>query len=417
MSTRYFHQYQKFVYTRRLRFNQAKKSFRYLPGEWLLVRVDSGRIINCSSEFSRLAGLSSKKIINQNIDRFAFNGNEQGWGLKRLDTELLRHTGRYEDVGLTTPENISIVVDIWVNHISRGRQLLAFCLLTDKSHQRQLQGELISKHQELKRAFSRLETQTRELESARNELKHKNRNISDLSAQSRATASLATIGEITAELTHQLNNPLAAATGACRKLTKLYESERYDQFGPMLVLLTTALNRLKETVDEVHIIYKQSRRPATPETAIDLNAQLDATFALLEQRLEGLTVNKRVPDNLPLIRGRQSLFQHVIINLLDNAIDASPLNGVIEIIAENRGDRVAISIGDNGPGIPTMEREKIFEAFYSLKEKGSGLGLAAVKRYVERDKATIEVGDSSYGGARFTICYATHSDNDLERTN
>ena len=392
-----------------------KKTLRYLPGEWIIVTLDSGRIVDCSEEFSRLTGIAREVIVHSAISDFNFGGSEQGWGLKRLDMDLLQHGGRYEDVGLTTPDNVSMVVDIWVNHISGqwGRQ--ALCLITDKSNQRQLQGELISKHQELKRAFSTLEAQAKELEAARNELRQKNRNISDLSAQSRETAALAIIGEISAELTHHLNNPLAAATGACRKLTRLHESNRHEQFGPMLILLNSALNRLKETIDEVHVIYKQSRTPATPKTALNINEQFDAIFALLEQRLKGRTVNRDIPEGLPEIAGRQSQFQHVIINLMDNAIDASGPNGTVAVSAKLQGDYVAISVSDDGPGIPEYEREKIFEAFYSLKEKGSGLGLAAVKRYVERDNATIEVGESAYGGARFTISYAIHSDHGLER--
>ncbi|MBN2717503.1 MAG: hypothetical protein JXX14_16755 [Deltaproteobacteria bacterium] len=398
-----------------LHLKRTKKAFQYLPGEWLIVTLNTGRILDCSNDFARLTGLSKTEVTRNAIDAFSFKGDEHGWGLKKLDLELLQHSGRYEDVGLTTPENISMVVDVWVNHMSFAHRPWAFCLITDKSNQRQLQGELISKHQELKRAFSRLEMQKKELEAARNELKRKNRSISDLSAQSRATATLAIIGEITSELTHQLNNPLAAATGACRKLNKLYESDQPEQFGPMLTLLSAALNRLKETIDEVHVIYRHSRTPSTPATAIDLGEQFSATFALLEQRFVGITVKRHIPVDIPPIAGHLSLFQHVIINLLDNAIDASSQNGIVAIAAEKRGERVAVSIGDNGPGIPPYLREKIFEAFYSLKEKGSGLGLAAVKRYVERDNATIEVGQSEYGGAQFTICYPVYEENDSER--
>lgn len=378
--------------------------------------LDDGIIIDCSVEFTRLTGFPKSAIVKHPITLFSFSGSEIGWGLKRLDLELLQHSGRYEDVGLTTPDKISMISDIWVSHISHGDDRWALCLVTDKSPQRQLQGELIAKHKELKRAFHQLEERTGELEEARDALKRKNRNISDLSAQSRATGALATIGEITAELTHQLNNPLAAATGACRKLTKLNQSGRTEEFAPMLQLLSTSLHRLKETIDEVHIIYRQSRMPTTPKSPIRVRDQLDATLALLEQQLEGLTVLRQIPSDIPDILGHPSLFQHVIINLLDNAIEASGAGGTLEIVARQDGDRVAISISDTGPGIPPHLREKIFEAFYSLKEGGSGLGLAAVKRYVERDKATIEVGESKLGGAQFTICYwTTTSGNDAER--
>jgi len=398
---------------------QIPMAFRFLPGEWIMVNLNTGSIVDCSNEFAHLAGMPRTAIVKQDISRFSFTGNEQGWGLKRLNMDLIQHSGRYEDVGLTTPDNITLVTDIHVSHVRRKGASLGICLITDKSHQRQLQGELISKHQELKRAFRKLEEQARELKAAEDELKQKNQNISELSAKSRSTAALATIGEITAELTHQLNNPLAAATGASRKLSRLYSTGNTVQMEPMLKLLSTSLQRLKETVDEVHIIYRQSRTPVSPEIAIRIPEQLTATLALLEHRLRGIDFRQRIPGNIPSIRGHQSLFQHVILNLLENAIDAvRDATGevkIVEFTAEQRGSQVAISIRDNGPGIPAHEYDKIFEAFYSLKEKGSGLGLTAVKRYVERDNATIEVGDSEFGGAQFTICYAIFEEPDAER--
>jgi C4-dicarboxylate-specific signal transduction histidine kinase len=394
-------------------------AFRYLPGEWILVNLRTGSIIDCSNEFAQLAGMARKTILKQSVSEFSFTGNEQGWGLKRLNMDLLHHSGRYEDVGLTTPDSITLVTDIQVSHINRKGISLAFCLITDKSHQRQLQGELISKHQELKRAFRKLEIQARELNATQDELKQKNRNISELSTKSRATAALATIGEITAELTHQLNNPLAAATGASRKLSRLFDTGKTDQMSPMLKLLSTSLQRLKETVDEVHIIYRHSRVPVSPEGPIQIREQLTATQALLEHRLRGIDFRQQIPDDIPPIRGHQSLFQHVILNLLENAVeavrDAIGEAKIIEFVAQKRGSQVAISIGDNGPGIPSHEYDRIFEAFYTLKEKGSGLGLTAVKRYVERDNATIEVSDSEFGGAQFTICYAIFQEPDAER--
>lgn len=389
--------------------DQFQKSLRYLPGEWMLSSLHTGKIINCSSDFSSLMGIDKSKLIDASLDVLKFDGNEQGWGLKTLDLELLSHSGRYEDVGVATPQNLAVVTDIWVNHVKQKNEIWALCLVTDKSHQRQLQGELIAKHQELRRAFAKLEKQTKELEEAKSQLKSKNKNISELSAQTRSTSALAIIGEITAELTHQLNNPLAAATGASRRLNKLYSKGKISELKPMLKLLTSSLHRLKQTVDEVRIIYRHSRVPVSPKVKIDVLEHIDATLALLEPRLETMEVRKVLPKTLPPIWGHKTLFQHVVVNLIDNAIDAASATGIVEVCAKADADYVQISICDNGPGIPPSLREKVFEAFYTSKEKGSGLGLAAVKRYVERDDAKISVSESNYGGAKFTICYQTPS--------
>jgi signal transduction histidine kinase len=174
---------------------------------------------------------------------------------------------------------------------------------------------------------------------------------------------------------------------------------------PMLTLLSNALERMRLTIDEVRQVYKNSRMPETSAGAINLKEIIDNTLALLQQKLEGHKIILEIPQNLKMLKGHRSLFQHVIVNLLDNAIESFNKSGILHIAAVETDRKIEISIEDNGPGIPPSMHEKIFDAFFTTKEKGSGLGLAAVKRYVEQDGATINVDYSRYGGAKFTISY------------
>jgi two-component system nitrogen regulation sensor histidine kinase NtrY len=98
-------------------------------------------------------------------------------------------------------------------------------------------------------------------------------------------------------------------------------------------------------------------------------------------------------------------FRRVIINLVDNAIEAMDRRGAIDI--ETQHDRannlVRVTVADDGPGIPPAEREKLFLPYYSTKQRGSGLGLAIVRRIVAEHGGSIEVTENFPRGTRFAI--------------
>ena len=111
------------------------------------------------------------------------------------------------------------------------------------------------------------------------------------------------------------------------------------------------------------------------------------------------------PPDLPLVRVDPEQIRRVIINLVDNAIEAMDRKGrvVIELQHAAAERVVRIIVADNGPGIPAGEREKLFMPYYSTKRRGSGLGLAIVRRIVAEHGGAIEVTDNTPRGTRFVI--------------
>jgi two-component system nitrogen regulation sensor histidine kinase NtrY len=97
--------------------------------------------------------------------------------------------------------------------------------------------------------------------------------------------------------------------------------------------------------------------------------------------------------------------RRVVINLVDNAIEAMDRRGVIDIETQHDGanNLVKIVVADNGPGIPVAERDKLFLPYYSTKKRGSGLGLAIVRRIVAEHGGSIDVTDNVPHGTRFAI--------------
>ena len=108
---------------------------------------------------------------------------------------------------------------------------------------------------------------------------------------------------------------------------------------------------------------------------------------------------------VPLVRLDPEQIRRVVINLVDNAIEAMERRGdiVVETQRDPANSVVRVIVADNGPGIPPAEREKLFLPYYSTKGRGSGLGLAIVRRIIAEHGGSIDVGDNTPRGTRFTI--------------
>jgi two-component system nitrogen regulation sensor histidine kinase NtrY len=114
---------------------------------------------------------------------------------------------------------------------------------------------------------------------------------------------------------------------------------------------------------------------------------------------------RRYAEDLPLVRVDPEQLRRVIINLVDNAIEAMERRGRITVeTSHDAAHHVArLVVADDGPGISEGDREKLFMPYFSTKRRGSGLGLAIVRRIIAEHGGSIEVSDNVPRGTRFTI--------------
>jgi signal transduction histidine kinase len=380
------------------------EALRLLPSPWLVADCRTGAVVAVNRPFELLVGAGEAGLDGCDIAMITCEAEVSGWSLKALDLEMIGRPGLYEDVGLKGADGTPSPVDILVSHPPLlSTHPVAFCLLSDRSAHRRLEGELIAKHKELRRAFTDLERKSTELASAQETLKRKNRELGILSIELNRSAELAAIGEVTAELAHQLSNPLAAAVGATRQLEKLADQSGVTVNAAALGLLRKSLDRLTDTMAELRRLYRSSRPEDKPVIPFDLAPQVDGAIAILQQRLEWSQLLVEIPAGLPRIMGRPSHIQHVIVNLLENAVEAAGKGGTVALRAERAEDIVVFSVEDSGPGVPAHLKDRIFEPFYTTRPLGAGLGLALVRRNLDADGATIRVDRSAHGGAAFRI--------------
>jgi two-component system, NtrC family, nitrogen regulation sensor histidine kinase NtrY len=137
----------------------------------------------------------------------------------------------------------------------------------------------------------------------------------------------------------------------------------------------------------------------------DLAQLITDTVALYNGILTDVRIDQVFAPGLPLVRLDPEQIRRVIINLVDNAIEAMERRGqiVVETQLDTSNNLVRVVVADNGPGIPAAERDKLFLPYYSTKRRGSGLGLAIVRRIIAEHGGSIDVGDNTPRGTRFTI--------------
>lgn len=145
---------------------------------------------------------------------------------------------------------------------------------------------------------------------------------------------------------------------------------------------------------------------ARDEGPVDIPAGLSDTVALLDgkARAKSVTITLGITPPLPHVRGLSAEINQVWMNLIDNAIDAAPASGHIEVTATHEGPAVAVHVVDNGPGIPPEIKGNIFDPFFTTKSagEGTGLGLDIVRRIVEWHNGQIDAA-SEPGRTEFVV--------------
>jgi two-component system, NtrC family, sensor histidine kinase HydH len=204
---------------------------------------------------------------------------------------------------------------------------------------------------------------------------------------------LASLGQMSATLAHEIRNPLASLKGNAQLLARaLPEDERSRKKADRVVAEAMRLEALTNGLLEFARTGAIHREPADPAALLR-----EAAAAVDEQRVAIDAAG--APPEWPLDRQRM---RQVLINLIENAAEASAESAVeARVVAER--DRLLFVVRDHGPGIAAEDLARIFEPFFSRRVQGTGLGLAVAKRLVELHGGTLTARNAPGGGAEFSI--------------
>ncbi|PTL83662.1 ATP-binding protein [Vitiosangium sp. GDMCC 1.1324] len=216
---------------------------------------------------------------------------------------------------------------------------------------------------------------------------------------------LASVGRVAAGVAHEIGNPLTAITSVAQNLR--YEedpAEMHERVGLILqqARRIDAIVRALVTFSHAGVSGGQNE----PVTRVPLAPLLTeaAQLARLGRKGADVTCVSHCPEGLEGVGNPQRLGQ-VFVNLVTNAIDASPPGGRVELFAEEADEQVRIRVVDQGHGIPPELAQRIFEPFFTTKQpgEGTGLGLALVSSIVREHGGTVEVDSQPGAGATFTV--------------
>lgn len=231
--------------------------------------------------------------------------------------------------------------------------------------------------------------------------------------QRERTDRLMSVQAATAAMAHEIKQPLSAISMAGRAALNWFKRTPpdLDNVRACLVSMMGANARAGEIVDSTLELFKKT---ANQWTMMQLNEVVHRVLNLVQHDLQanGITVTTEYQEDLPQIQADQTQIQQVILNLIKNAIEAlSDFSGPrrLRLATSFDGSVAALCIQDSGPGIPTANRDRIFEAFFTTKRTGTGLGLAICRTIVQEHNGKLRLIKTGSEGTSFEIAFPMRS--------
>lgn len=273
---------------------------------------------------------------------------------------------------------------------------------------------LAERDDEIGQIATRFNEMTFSLRESRSETERQNEAKLALEQRLGHTEKLATIGQLAAEIAHEVGTPLNVIAGRAKSIKrKSKEPDAVEKNAEIVAEQTARITRIIQRL----LDFTRRKVGTTGKAEVNLNELSLTTMELLAGQFSAAKVKTRLDraEGLPRVAGDADRLQQVLINLLLNAAQAMRDGGTltVETRAERRTrpgleaeqDFVLLSVRDTGIGIPEDIREKIFDPFYTTKEGqgGTGLGLAVCSGIVKEHDGWIEIDDNAGGGTVFRV--------------
>jgi two-component system CheB/CheR fusion protein len=351
--------------------------------ESLLVLDSDLRVVSANRAFYELFQVTRGETENQSI----FELGSGQWNIRVL-RELL------QPIIATNTEFHDLEVEHEFPVIGRRCMLLNARQIERESNENKLILLAIDDITERKRV--------QELVASEERLREHNR---ELEQQLISTGRLVSLGEITASMAHEFNNPLGVIMGFVEDLRS--ETSATDSRYQALTIIDEEAKRCQKIIED---LMEFARPGGAQRRATYIGPLIDTTLHMMDSRLykQKVTAARRVQPELSPLEADPQQLEQVLINLYLNALDAMPDGGTLTVGAalENSGaeEFIVITVADTGFGMDEQEQQKIFQPFYTAKKKaGLGLGLPICERIVKTHGGRIEVESQPGKGTTFRV--------------
>jgi len=211
---------------------------------------------------------------------------------------------------------------------------------------------------------------------------------------------LSSLGEMVAAVSHEIRNPLGIILSSTELMQKKLEPD--DPTNTLTGIIMEEAGRLNMIITD----FLNFARPRTPNLSlcrVDQILDKNITFLAPQVQSRGYTIERRFADTLPEIYADADMLYQAFLNILINAMQAMSDGGRIKVMVDSFDNMVKVSITDSGSGISEDIKEKIWDPFFTTKDKGTGLGLGIVKNIVKTHNGLIAIENLPEGGTRVAI--------------
>lgn len=229
--------------------------------------------------------------------------------------------------------------------------------------------------------------------------------IKELESRARRSERLSAVGELAAGIAHEIRNPLASIRGSIEVLKERGMFNSKDE--ELVKVILKESDRLNQIIQG---FLDYVRTPPPTSRAVEINDLVDEIVMLYKNSDKVgdlIRIEKRRGAERLIVFGDGDQLKQVLLNLMDNAIEAMPDGGDMLVLCQGKGETVEVEISDTGGGISAGET-RLFEPFYTTKSRGIGIGLTIAERIVKNHDGRIDVRRRTGGGAVFTVVLPRH---------
>ena len=215
---------------------------------------------------------------------------------------------------------------------------------------------------------------------------------------------VSTMGEMAASLAHEIKQPISAATTNAQISLWLLERDQLE-IQELREAISAVMQSVKRAADIIDHVRSLSKKGTQDRVLVDLNQVIREIEPLLEyeSRPSSVAIRLNLSEHIPQVSGDRVQLQQVVMNLMLNAIEAMKDSGGELVVTSEQTDsgQVLISLSDTGVGLPDNKEDRIFEAFFSTKPQGTGMGLAISRSIVESHGGRLWAKGNPERGATF----------------
>jgi signal transduction histidine kinase len=300
---------------------------------------------------------------------------------------FLLHCASYGLLSLASPLDQRVLLNLLLTLVILGwvtwaSDAMAVLLKRVGDHLGRLNAGLQEHQTELE---ARIAERTRELQEAQAHVLHQEK--------------MAAFGLLAAGIAHEVGNPLTAISS----LVQMLQGRDVDAYTrEKLALVNGQLRRIQDTLRELVNFSRPASQERSRVPLADILAEA-LSVAKYYQRKGGRVIEPAIPPDLPSLYCVRHQLVQVFLNLVLNAIDASPRGGRIRLGVDCRGGEVEVTVSDDGPGIAPEHTERLFQPYFTTKKTGTGLGLFVTRNLVANHGGTVEFIPRPGRGAEFRV--------------